>query len=273
VTTAWLSVAPGPAPLVVSLPHTGTDIPPSIEARLRDAWRARKDADWWIDRLHAQAGALGATVVRTALSRTVVDVNRDPSGASLYPGQAITGLCPTDTFDGEPLYAPGQEPDEAEIARRRAAFFEPYHAALRDQLARLRAAHRQVVLYDAHAIRSRIPRLFDGELPHLNIGTNAGAACDPALTRAVERACDSEQFAHVTDGRFKGGWITRSHGRPEHNVHAIQMEVACRAHMDEPDQPTSENWPPDYDPARAAPLAAVLGRVLAACLAFTGERR
>jgi N-formylglutamate deformylase len=108
---SWLSVFRGEAPLVVSLPHTGTEIPPAFEAGLASDWLARKDADWWIDRLYDFAGDLGATVIRTAISRTVIDVNRDPSGASLYPGQATTELCPTTTFDGEPLYRPGEEPD------------------------------------------------------------------------------------------------------------------------------------------------------------------
>ena len=97
----WLQVTRGHAPLIVSLPHTGTDIPADIEARLVSPWLARKDADWWVDRLYAFAEGMGATIVRTAISRTVIDVNRDPSGASLYPGQATTELCPTTTFDGE----------------------------------------------------------------------------------------------------------------------------------------------------------------------------
>ncbi len=169
---AWLSVHRGAAPLLVSLPHTGTAVPSDIEVGLWSPWLARKDADWWIDRLYAFAADLGATTVHTAMSRTVIDVNRDPSGVSLYPGQATTELCPTTSFDGEPLYRAGHEPDAAEIARRRARYFAPYHAALAAELTRLRAMHPRVVLYDCHSIRSRVPRLFDRLLPEFNIGTN-----------------------------------------------------------------------------------------------------
>ena len=264
---AWLGVKRGDAPLIVSLPHTGTEIPADIEGRLVSPWTGRQDADWWVDRLYAFAEDLGATLVRTAISRTVIDVNRDPSGASLYPGAATTELCPTTTFDGEPLYRPGAAPDEAEIAARRAIWFDPYHDALVAELERLRALHPTVILYDGHSIRSAVPRLFDGELPHFNIGTNSGASCDPRLTAAVEAACDASPFTRVTNGRFKGGYITRRHGRPSDGVHAIQMELACRGYMDEPETPfTPDTWPTPFDTTRARPMADTLTAVLKACL-------
>ena len=268
MTTAWLTVRQGAAPLIVSLPHTGTDIPPDIEADLVSPWLARKDADWWIERLYAFAADLDATVVRTAMSRTVVDVNRDPGGVSLYPGQTTTGLCPLETFDGEALYRPEAEPNVVEIGRRRAAYFDPYHAALAAQITRLRETHRAVVLYDAHSIRSRVPRLFDGDLPQFNIGTHSGASCDPALAATVAAVCAASGMSHVVNSRFKGGYITRRYGDPTHGVHAIQMELACRGYMREPPSLTADTWPTPYDPQFAAPMAGVLREVLTACVAF-----
>jgi formiminoglutamase len=266
--TDWLQIHRGDAPLIVSFPHTGTELPTAVAARMISPWLARKDADWWIEQLYDFAPAMGATTVRTAMSRTVIDVNRDPSGASLYPGQATTGLCPTTTFDGEPLYR-RDGPDAAEIERRRAEYFDPYHAALQAELNRLRAIHGKVVLYEAHSIRSAIPRLFDDLLPNFNIGTNSGQSCDPTLAAAVEAACDASEFSRVTNGRFKGGWTTRHYGRPQDGVHAIQMELACRGYMDEPPGLlTSLIWPTPYTPERAAPMRAVLAHVLQACLDF-----
>jgi formiminoglutamase len=265
----WLEVRRGDAPLLVSLPHTGTEIPDRYERRLVSPWRSRKDTDWWIEQLYDFAGGLGATIVRTAISRTVIDVNRDPTGITLYPGQATTELCPTTTFDGEALYRPGDEPDAREIAARRADYFDPYHAALRAQVERLRARHPQIVVYDCHSIRSVIPRLFDGTLPHFNIGTNGGTACAPALSDSVAQLCAASLFSHVCDGRFKGGFITRALGQPRDGVHAIQMELACRAYMIEPLGPVSEEqWPTAYDEAYAAPMRAVLRRILQECLDF-----
>jgi formiminoglutamase len=269
-----LELQRGDAPLIVSFPHTGTAIPEAIEARIASGWLARKDADYWVHLLYDFARELGATTLRTTISRTVIDVNRDPSGASLYPGQATTGLCPTETFDDEPLYLLEHRPTTAEIATRRTLFFEPYHAALRAELERLRSKHARVVLYDAHSIRSVVPRLFEGELPHLNIGTYDGRSCDHALAASIEQVCDRSEFSRVTNGRFKGGWTTRHYGQPERGVHAVQMELACRGYLREPSPPlAAANWPPAYDPAHAAPLRAVLVEVLRACSSFASAPR
>lgn len=268
----WLTVEQRDAPLIVSFPHTGTHIPPDIEVLCLSPWLARKDADWWIDELYGFARDLGATVVHTAISRTVIDVNRDPSGASLYPGQATTELVPSTTFDGEPLWKPGLAPDAAEIARRREAYFEPYHAALADEIARLRSAHHRVVLYDCHSIRSVIPRLFEGELPVMNIGTNSGAACAPELQDAIGRIAEASDFTSVVNGRFKGGFITRHHGRPTDGVHAVQMELACRGYMHETLGPVREgDWPTPFDADYAAPIRATLRSILESCLRFAKE--
>jgi N-formylglutamate deformylase len=258
----WLTVKRGDAPLVVSFPHTGLDIPDDCAKNLVSLELARHDADWHIDKLYDFAADLGATTVHTALSRSVIDVNRDPSGASLYPGQATTGLVPTETFEGRPLYRDGTAPDAAEIERRKALYFAPYHAALGEELTRLRARHVRIVLYDCHSIRSVIPRLFPGELPVFNIGTNDGRACDSALTAAVAALCAASRWSHVVDGRFKGGWITRTYGRPGEGVHAIQMELAYCGYL--PD----ETDPPPWDPAFAAPIREALQTMLKACLAF-----
>ena len=262
---SWLQVHRGEAPLIVAFPHTGTDLA-GLEDHFASPWLATKDADWWIDRLYDFAAGLGATTVRTAISRSVIDVNRDPSGASLYPGQATTELCPTTTFDGEPLQSLTPE----EIARRRTVYFDPYHAAVKAEIERLRATHRRIVLYDAHSIRSHVPRLFDGELPQFNIGTNGGITCASELREAVEAVCAATAWSQVTDGRFRGGWTTRHYGRPEQGVHAIQMELACRGYVDEPEAFDEAHWPAPYDQARASAMRAALTQILQACLTFAG---
>jgi formiminoglutamase len=268
----WLTVRRGASPLIVSLPHTGTTIPSEYQDSLVSMWLARKDADWWIDRLYDFAGDLDATIVHTAISRTVIDVNRDPSGHSLYPGQMTTELCPTTTFDGEPLYKDAAL-DAAAIAARRSAYFAPYHDALTSEIARLRALHEHVVLYDCHSIRSVIPRLFEGTLPDMNIGTNSGQSCDPALTAAIVSLASASSFDHVVNGRFKGGWITRQYGRPGEGVHAVQMELACRCYMREALGPVSEaDWPTPYDEAYAAPMRDLLQTILRACIQFAQAR-
>ena len=229
----WLSVVSGDAPLLVSLPHTGTEIPPPIAERLASLPLARNDTDWWIDQLYDFATAMGATVVHTAISRSVIDVNRDPSGQSLYPGQATTGLCPTTSFDGTPLYRPGAEPDEADIAPAGATISIPTTPRSPPRSPGCAPIIARIVVYDCHSIRSVVPRLFEGELPVFNIGTNDGRTCAPELQALVERHCDASGLSRVSNGRFKGGWITRHYADPANGIHAIQMEIACRGYMDE----------------------------------------
>jgi N-formylglutamate deformylase len=265
----WLTVRRGAAPLLLCMPHTGTRIPPAIEAQLASPWLARKDTDWWIERLYEFAGGLGASIVRTGVSRTVIDPNRDPSGASLYPGQATTELCPTTTFDDEPLYRAGCAPAADEIAARRREYFEPYHRAIEEEIARLRRLHPALVLYDCHSIRSAVPRLFAGTLPHFNLGSFSGASCAASLMQRIEALCDGTDFSRVTNGRFKGGYTTRHYGRPQLGVHAVQMELACRGYLREPPgEVTASNWPCAWDEEFAAPMRAVLERILTACIGF-----
>jgi N-formylglutamate deformylase len=228
-----VEVTRGDGPVILGLPHTGTWLPQDMLDRLNDTGGALGDTDWHIDRLYA--GLLpGATTVRATFHRYMIDANRAPDDTSLYPGRNTTGLCPLTDFDGRPIYRPGAEPDAADTAARVAAYHAPYHAALAAEIDRVRATHGAAILYDCHSIRSRIPFLFAGTLPDFNIGTNDGATCGPAIEAAVTRLCRSATgYTCVLNGRFKGGWTTRHYGRPETGVHAIQMELAQSAYMDE----------------------------------------
>lgn len=263
--TDFLDIHRGDLPVLIAVPHSGTDIPAELEKRFVSPWLARKDTDWWIDQLYGFATHVGATMIRTRISRSVIDVNRDPSGVSLYPGQATTELCPTTSFAGEALYG-GPLPDAEEIARRRERYFDPYHASLVGELDRLHAQHGKVVLYDAHSIVSHIPRLFEGELPQFNIGTNGGATCDPSLEAAVVAAAEETGRSHVLNGRFRGGWTTRKYGQPAAGRHAIQMELAIRGYLAEPASLAPHNWPPPFDPANA--LTDDLKKIIGACVMF-----
>ena len=185
--SADFEVIQGTGPLILSIPHAGRALMPGLEARMTDAGRSLIDTDWWLERLYDLPvfQLLKPTIIRANLSRYVIDLNRDPAGVSLYPGQATSGLVPLETFDGEPIYRPEQAPDDSEIAERTEKYFWPYHCALSAEIDRVHAAHGVAALYDCHSIRSVIPRLFDGELPVLNLGTNSGTACAPWLSAGI----------------------------------------------------------------------------------------
>lgn len=246
----------GNSPIVLGLPHTGTHVPDIILSRLNDLGRTLTDTDWHVHRLYE--GLLpDATTVRATFHRYVIDANRDPTGKSLYPGQNTTGLIPLTDFDNNPLWNTGEEPTEADTAARLEAFHTPYHAALKVELERVRSIHGIVILYDCHSIRSHCPFLFEGRLPDFNIGDNDGTTCAPEITGIVERVCaKAEGYTHVVNGRFKGGWTTRHYGRPDENMHAIQMELAQATHLQ------SEALPFDYAPDTAEPLRAHLSELL-----------
>jgi formiminoglutamase len=250
-----IEVTRGDGPIVLGLPHTGTEVPAEVWAGLNETGRALADTDWHVDRLYDGLRD-DMTTVRTRLHRYAIDVNRPPDGASLYPGQATTGLCPVTDFDGRGIYREGQAPDAAEVTRRRAAWHAPYHAALAAELGRVKARHGVAILYDCHSIRSVIPQLFAGRLPDFNIGTNLSTSCAPLVEETVAaRAATAPGYSHVVNGRFRGGWTTRSHGRPAEGVHAIQMELAQLTYMEE-----APPW--RYDAARANELRVHLARIL-----------
>ena len=256
----------GTAPLLVSLPHDGTALPADVAARMTDAGRRVADTDWHVGKLYSFARELGASVIVPRWSRYVADLNRDPEGHSLYPGRAETALVPNMTFAREAIYAAGEEPDEAEIARRREMYWQPYHEAVSGELERMRGRHPRLVLWDGHSIRSRVPMFFDGQLPDFNLGTANGASCSPALQDALADVLRTQapggagRYSHVVNGRFKGGYITRHYGQPATRGEAVQLELAQCTYMDED---TFE-----YQPGRAAPVQDVLRALLQTCLDY-----
>ena len=224
----------GSAPLLISVPHVGTAIPPDQQHRYTERALQAEDTDWFLERLYAFAKDLGASLIVPRHSRYLIDLNRPSENTPMYAGQNNTELCPTRHFTGQPIYREGQAPDDAEIRRRVAVYWQPYHDALSDELARLHAAHGHAVLFDGHSIKSELPWLFEGTLPHMNLGTVDGSSCAPGLRDALAAVfAAQERYSFVVDGRFKGGHITRHFGRPHEGLHAVQLEMCWRAYMDE----------------------------------------
>ena len=256
------SLLRGSTPLVLSLPHVGTLIPDTLKSSYVPRALQVEDTDWHLDRLYAFAADLGASIIVPKISRYVIDLNRPPDDAPMYPGASNTELCPTRFFSGEPLYAEGTAPDASEVSRRRTTYWQPYHDALRVELDRVCAQFGYALLWDGHSIRSEISWLFDGKLPDLNLGTASGASCAGSLRTALMNEMQrGSQFTHATDGRFKGGYITRHYGCPAQNVHAVQMEMCQSLYM-------QESLPFTYLDTRAQDVQPHLQRLLEIMLAW-----
>ncbi len=250
----------GSTPLVVSVPHAGTAIPDDLRFRYMDQALAVADTDWFVDRIYGFAPDLGASLIVPRMSRYVIDLNRSPENTPMYPGANNTELCPTCSFDGDRLYRDGHAPDAAEIARRIERYWQPYHDALAAELERAKVAHGYAILLDGHSIKSRLPWLFEGTLPDLNLGTAGATSCASTLRAALMRVLEVQTtFTQVTDGRFKGGHITRHYGRPASGVHAVQLEICWSCYM-------REERPYVIDAARAERLAPVLRALVDAML-------
>jgi N-formylglutamate amidohydrolase len=223
----------GSAPVLVSMPHVGIGIPDELINRLTPKALELTDTDWHVDSLYVRARELGCSMLKARWSRYVIDLNRAPEDTPMYAGKPNTGLLPTLTFDGEPLYLDGEAPESAESTYRLERYWRPYHEALQQELERIRRRHGYAILWDGHSIRSQVPRLFDGRLPDLNLGTNDGASCAPTLSAAlVATAGKSSDYSHVLNGRFKGGYTTRHYGQPARNIHAVQLEVTQISYLD-----------------------------------------
>jgi N-formylglutamate deformylase len=259
----------GSAPLLVSMPHIGTEIPEELQAGYVPRALAAEDTDWHLARLYNCLPQMGATVLRPRYSRYVIDLNRPPDDAPMYPGASNTELCPTRFFTGDPLYREGRAPSSEERKRRRSLYWQPYHDALRGQLNRLKAEHGFVLLWDAHSIRSQIPWLFEGVLPDLNIGTAGGASAHPSITQAAAGAAARyADVSHVVNGRFKGGYITRHYGDPVGHVHALQLEMCqCMYMIERPPYAYDEALAPGVQPV----LRDMMSAALAACKALYGK--
>jgi N-formylglutamate deformylase len=255
----------GTTPVLIDIPHCGTYLPPEIARDLTPAGRTLLDTDWHVETLYAFAPRLGAGLFFATHSRYVADLNRDPDGKPLYPGADNTEVCPLKSFRDVELWLHGRAPDAAEVQRRIATYWRPYHAALAAEIAAVKARHGYCVLLDGHSIFSELPRFFAGKLPDLNLGTADGRSCASSLQAcAAEVLAGAGGFSHVVNGRFKGGYITRHYGKPEEGVHALQLEMALSAYL-------NERAPDKYDAPRAARLIAVLERLVAALIAWSPE--
>jgi N-formylglutamate amidohydrolase len=257
------TLEPGNAPLIVNVPHAGVFIPQDIAVTLTPQALRVPDTDWHVDRLYRDlASVRGITMMCATHSRIVVDLNRDPSGAALYPGASNTEICPTTTFHDEAHYLEGLSPDATAIAKRVGVYWQPYHTTLAEQIDRVLAAHGYCLLLDAHSIASVVPRFFAGCLSDLNLGTADGQSAAAEVAQEAFSVLENARgFTAVHNGRFKGGYITRHYGQPERGVHALQLEISQACYLD-------ESNPVEFPADRAQALQSVLARLLDALIGW-----
>lgn len=255
----------GQSPLVLCLPHSGTDVPKAVYNRLNATGKLQADLAWRLERVFDFHKELDATVLRSNVSRFVIDLDRDPKtpvSAAMDPARA---LCPATTLDGKRVYQEGEEPGPTEAEQRFLLFYAPFHKALHQQIDRLLRKHRKVILVNCQSMRSHIKGVTDEDLPLVNIGSEEGRSCDPDLRNVLVGSFRGQEGYTVSVDRYtKGGFITHSFARPEMGVHAVTLLLAQRAYL------RHESPPFEPDKVRMAALKAVLLDSLSRLIDWTG---
>ncbi len=237
-------------PIVISVPHSGLEIPGDVAATMdAKCLQHKDDADFFVDKLYSFAPQLGITVVKAKYHRWVIDLNRTPDSTPLYTdGRVITELVPTRTFLDEPLYE--SSPTHDDIERRLDQYYRPYYQVLRDEISHLKAHFDNVLLWDAHSIRRLVPTIRKEPFPDLILGSNDETSADEDLIQTALDCLTSGDWDVRHNSPFKGGHITRSHGKPHTGVHALQLEMSKDLYMD--------NTETKFDSNRAANMQATL---------------
>ena len=234
------------APLVFNSPHSGRVYPERFLAMTRlDHLSIRQSEDAWVDELFSRAPHLGAPMLRAHFPRAYLDVNREPW--ELDPTMFVEPL--SDRFnttsprvaaglgtlarvvaENKPIYKDRLTLDDARM--RIEGIYHPYHAALQTLLSEAIAAFGVALLIDCHSM-PRIMRSNDKAAPDIVLGDRYGTTCAPALIDLAETVFASAGLKVARNRPYAGGFATRSYGRPQHGVHALQIEISRHLYMNE----------------------------------------
>jgi len=232
------SIIPAPAalkPIIVSVPHAGTEVPSDIASQLRaDILQQLPDTDWFVPELYGFCQNIGITMIQARLSRYVVDLNRPMVGSALYSDQRRqTDAMPLTSFDGVDLYSTDKKPDAAERERRARLYYQPYHEAVGQLLAEMQKKFKHVLLFDAHSIRRSVPSLAKAPFADMIVGDRDGTSAHPDLSQTLLRSLQASSYQISYNQPFKGGQITRAFGSPDKKIHALQLEMSQDVYMNE----------------------------------------
>lgn len=223
-------------PILISVPHAGTQFPTEIKHHYKKRMRKHlDDTDWYVHKLYEFAPSLGITIIKANLSRWVIDLNRDPENTPLYnDNRLITSITPTTDFYGNPIYISSSlQPDPTEIHRRLDLYYWPYYRQIETLITDLKKEFGNVLLWDAHSIRHLVSTLQKKPFPDMILGNNNQKTAHPQLISTALESLQSEKNEVTHNTPFKGGHITRYFGKPEQNVHTLQLEMNKILYMDD----------------------------------------
>ena len=249
------SFSAGETPLLVSMPHSGLALTPQVQSGLTEKALTLPDTDWHVPEVYSFLGELGVGRISANYSRYVIDLNRPLDDAPLYASKT-TGLFPSILFDESPVFKPACLPNKRHHQFCKENIWQPYHGKITEELECLKAKFGYAILFDAHSIAPETPMLFEGRLADFNFGNNNGEASSQKWLQAASGVVPDGTYSRVSNGRFKGGYITRSFGNPKKNIHAIQLELSQACYL------KNQSHPYSIDSNKLANLQAVLKQVI-----------
>lgn len=234
------------APIVVNSPHSGRDYPKRFLALSKLDERAiRQSEDAYIDEIFSRAPHLGVPMLRAHFPRAYLDVNREPY--ELDPRMfrdrlpdhfntaspriaAGLGTIARIVSENRPIYRNLLSLDDA--AMRIEGIYKPYHKTLQSLLTETLNRFGMAILIDCHSM-PRLSRGNNRSAPDVVLGDRYGAACSPALVDLVETVLSGAGLKIARNRPYAGGHTTRTYGRPQYGVNALQIEFSRHLYMHE----------------------------------------
>ena len=234
------------APLVLNSSHSGRDYPQRFLDMTRlDHLSIRQSEDAWVDELFGRAPHLGVPLLRAHFPRAYLDVNREPW--ELDPAMFVEplserfnttsprvaaglGTLARVVAENKPIYRERLTLDDARM--RIEGIYQPYHATLQRLLSEAMASFGVAILIDCHSM-PRLSRSGDRPAPDVVLGDRYGTACAAGIIDLVETVFAGAGLKVARNRPYAGGFCTRAYGRPQHGVHAVQIEISRHLYMNE----------------------------------------
>jgi N-formylglutamate deformylase len=236
-----------PRPLVLDSPHSGTHYPADFD-HLPLRAIVRRAEDTHVETLFGCGPDAGATLVEALFPRAYIDPNRHPSDMDPavleepWPGPVARsrktelgiGLVWRLAQGGVPMYA--RPLSVADVERRIALYYEPYHAAVAAALDERHRRFGAVWHLNCHSMPAVGDVMSDDpgrERAEFVLGDRDGTTCEPEFTAFVATTLSAMGYGVAINDPYKGVELVRKHGRPAERRHSLQIEINRRLYMDE----------------------------------------
>jgi N-formylglutamate amidohydrolase len=236
-------------PVVFNSPHSGNLYPDEfIKASKLSKTQLRASEDCFVDELFNTMPELGCPMLSATFPRAFLDVNRGPweldpkMFSDKLPAHVETatlrviaglGTIAKRVSENREIYHTKLKFCQAKARIER--YYFPYHKQLKQLLDGTCEQFGQAVLIDCHSMPSSATRWLNwaSAQPDIILGDGFGSACDGEFVALLERLFNDAGLNTTRNKPYAGGFITKTYGKPENAIHAIQIEINRQLYMDE----------------------------------------